>query len=59
MVATQLVAYLGAGHFTGKVSDLAYHNSLMVQIWSMLADGSNQKPLTFAGSNTQPNWSWK
>jgi TolB protein len=29
------------------------------QIWTMLADGSNQRPLTFSGSNTQPNWSWK
>jgi TolB protein len=29
------------------------------QIWTMLADGSNQKQLTFSGSNTQPNWSWK
>ena len=29
------------------------------QIWSMLADGSNVKQLTSAGSNTQPNWSWK
>ena len=29
------------------------------QIWSMLADGSQQRPLTTAGSNTQPNWSWK
>lgn len=29
------------------------------QIWSMLADGSNQKQLTFNGHNTQPNWSWK
>jgi TolB protein len=29
------------------------------QIWTMLADGSDQKPLTFAGSNSQPNWSWK
>ncbi len=29
------------------------------QIWSMLADGSKQKQLTFTGSNTQPNWSWK
>ena len=24
----------------GRVSDLAYHNSLMVQIWSMLAAGN-------------------
>ena len=29
------------------------------QIWSMLADGSQQRPLTTSGGNTQPNWSWK
>jgi TolB protein len=29
------------------------------EIWSMLADGTNQKRLTFSGRNTQPNWSWK
>jgi len=34
---TKLLDYLGAGPYTGKVSDLAYHNSLMVQVWSMLA----------------------
>ncbi|HYO38589.1 MAG TPA: alpha-amylase family protein [Nocardioidaceae bacterium] len=34
-----LVAYLGTGRHAGKVSDLAYHNGLMVQIWSMLASG--------------------
>jgi amylosucrase len=34
-----LVQYLGQGARTGKVSDLAYHNGLMVQIWSMLATG--------------------
>ena len=33
----ELVRYLGQGAHHGKVSDLAYHNSLMVQIWSMLA----------------------
>ncbi len=32
-----LPAYLGTGAHAGKVSDLAYHNSLMVQVWSMLA----------------------
>jgi amylosucrase len=32
-----LLAYLGQGTHHGKVSDLAYHNGLMVQIWSMLA----------------------
>jgi TolB protein len=29
------------------------------QIWTMLADGTNQKQLTFSGSNMQPNWSWR
>lgn len=37
-----LVPYLGTGRFTGKVSDLAYHNTLMVQIWSMLATGDTR-----------------
>jgi amylosucrase len=32
-----LVHYFGRGRRHGKVSDLAYHNSLMVQVWSMLA----------------------
>ena len=33
----QLMHYLGTGRFYGKVCDLAYHNSLMVQYWSSLA----------------------
>jgi amylosucrase len=33
----ELPAYLGVGRHHGKVSDLAYHNSLMVQFWSALA----------------------
>ncbi len=37
-----LLAYLGRGEHHGKVSDLAYHNSLMVQIWSMLASGDTR-----------------
>ena len=32
-----LLPYLGTGRHHGRVSDLAYHNSLMVQVWSMLA----------------------
>ena len=32
-----LVHYFGQGVRHGKLSDLAYHNSLMVQVWSMLA----------------------
>ena len=29
------------------------------QIWTMLADGSEQQQLTKRGSNSMPNWSWK
>lgn len=32
-----LVKYLGVGEHHGKVSDTAYHNALMVQLWSALA----------------------
>ena len=32
-----VVRYLGQGRHHAKVSDLAYHNSLMVQVWSMMA----------------------
>ena len=32
-----LLAYLGEGEHHGKLSDLAYHNGLMVHLWSMLA----------------------
>jgi amylosucrase len=32
-----LISYLGRGEHYGLVSDTAYHNSLMVQIWSSLA----------------------
>lgn len=32
-----LIHYLGRGRYHGKVADLAYHNSLMVHIWSSLA----------------------
>ena len=29
------------------------------EIWMMLADGTKLHQLTFAGRNSQPNWSWK
>ncbi len=29
------------------------------QIWTMLADGTQQRQLTHAGNNSMPNWSWK
>ncbi|GAA5502791.1 amylosucrase [Deinococcus xinjiangensis] len=32
-----LIPYLGTRDHHGKVSDMAYHNSLMVQLWSSLA----------------------
>jgi amylosucrase len=32
-----LAPYLGVGKHAGKVSDMAYQNSLMVQVWSALA----------------------
>jgi amylosucrase len=35
----ELVRYLGAGRHEGKECDLAYHNSLMVLLWSALASG--------------------
>ncbi len=35
-----LPAYLGTGRHAGRVCDLAYHNSLMVQLWSAVATGS-------------------
>ncbi len=37
-----LLAYLGEGRHHGKVSDLAYHNALMVHVWSMLASGETE-----------------
>lgn len=29
------------------------------EIWSMLADGTEQHQLTHSGNNSMPNWSWK
>jgi TolB protein len=29
------------------------------EIWSMLADGTDQRQLTHSGNNFMPNWSWK
>nr|WP_242494869.1 alpha-amylase family protein [Nocardioides zhouii] len=39
---SDLPAYLGVGEHAGRVSDLAYHNGLMVQVWSMLASGDTR-----------------
>ncbi|MDO5051612.1 MAG: alpha-amylase family protein [Pseudoclavibacter sp.] len=34
---TELIHYLGTGAHHGQISEMAYHNSLMVQLWSTLA----------------------
>jgi len=34
-----LMAYLGRGEHYGLVSDMAYHNELMVQLWNCVATG--------------------
>ena len=55
-----LVQYLGRGTHAGKVSDLAYHNSLMVQIWSMLATGetrlAQQAPAALPAKAVTSGW---
>ena len=38
----QLAQYLGLGRHHGRVADMAYHNSLMVQFWSSLAVGDTR-----------------
>jgi amylosucrase len=34
---SEMIPYLGRGEHSGKEGNLAYHNSLMVQVWSSLA----------------------
>jgi TolB protein len=29
------------------------------QIWTMLADGSDQQQISHGGGDSMPNWSWK
>jgi amylosucrase len=45
-----VVRYLGQGRHFAKVSDLAYHNSLMVQVWSMLASQDARMAAATLGS---------
>ncbi|WP_241191280.1 alpha-amylase family glycosyl hydrolase [Deinococcus psychrotolerans] len=55
-----LIAYLGQRDHHGKVSDMAYHNSLMVQLWSSLASRSTrlfeQALLAFPPKPTNTTW---
>ncbi|WP_338886248.1 alpha-amylase family protein [Rhodococcus sovatensis] len=55
-----LMPYLGIGRHTGRVSDIAYHNCLMVQIWSMLASGSTDlaRHALAALPPTPPSGTW-
>nr|WP_296773739.1 alpha-amylase family protein [Rhodococcus sp. (in: high G+C Gram-positive bacteria)] len=55
-----LMPYLGLGRHTGRVSDIAYHNSLMVHIWSMLASGSTDLARTSLANlpPTPPSGTW-
>ena len=55
-----LVQYLGQGEHAGRVSDLAYHNGLMVQVWSMLATQSTglAKHAFAALPPTPPSGTW-
>lgn len=55
-----LVQYLGQGPHAGRISDLAYHNVLMVQVWSMLATGNTVLARRALRSlpMTPPNGTW-
>ncbi len=37
-----VIPYLGQGKHSGRIGNLAYHNSLMVQFWSALATGQTR-----------------
>jgi len=55
-----LIKYFGVGKRFGKVSQIAYHNSLMVQYWSSLAS-RDTRLMTHALSEfpqTPPNIAW-
>lgn len=47
-----LMAYLGTGEHYGLVSDMAYHNELMVQLWNCLATAESR--MAEAALSTMP-----
>ena len=55
-----LIRYFGVGRRHGKVSNIAYHNSLMVQFWSALASGDTRLMTHALGEfpRTPTNISW-
>ncbi|MCL6424210.1 alpha-amylase family glycosyl hydrolase [Brachybacterium sp. JHP9] len=44
-----LIHYLGTGESSGKVSEMAYHNTFMVQLWSALASRDTRLLATALG----------
>ncbi len=57
---SDLVQYFGTGTHFGKVSNLAYHNSLMVQFWASLAsrDTGLMAHVLRGFPPTPPNTAW-
>lgn len=57
---SDLVQYFGTGRHFGKVSNLAYHNSLMVQFWASLAsrDTGLMAHVLREFPPTPPNTAW-
>jgi len=60
----QLTHDAGSNDFPSWSSDGRHivfqsNRSGTTQIWTMLADGTQQHQLTHTSQNTQPNWSWK
>lgn len=55
-----LIKYFGVGKRFGKVSNIAYHNSLMVQYWSALASRDTRLMTYALGEfpHTPPNIAW-
>jgi len=56
----ELVHYFGTGRHFGKVSNLAYHNSLMVQYWASLASRDTRLMTRVLGNfpPTPPGTAW-
>jgi TolB protein len=61
---TQLTHDAGSNDFPSWAPDgrhIVYEREVnhRTEIWSMLADGTQQQQLTRGGNNFMPNWSWK
>src|SRR5271170_3737211 len=61
---TQLTHDSGSNDFPSWAPDgrhIVYEREVnhRTEVWSMLADGTQQQQLTHGGNNFMPNWSWK